>query len=63
MASFGRLPYLVDIDGTPFDVGRYRTSLARPVDAQATPDEAALRYQYRFAPPPPETPSVTKIIP
>ena len=63
MASFGRLPYLVDIDGTPFEVGRYRTSLARPVDAQATPDEAALRYQYRYAPPPPESPSVTKVTP
>ena len=42
---FGRLPYRVEIDGTPFEVGRYRTSLARPVDAQATPDEggAAIR--------------------
>ena len=63
LASFGRLPYLVDIDGTPFEIGRYRTSLARPVDAQATPDEAALRYIYKYAPPPSVTPSVTKIIP
>ena len=60
---FGRLPYRVEIDGVPFEVGRYRTSLARPVDASATPDEAALRYEYAFSAPDPETPTVTRLDP
>ena len=60
---FGRLPYRVSIDGVPYEIGRYRTSLARPVDAQATPDEAALRYEYRYAAPDPETPTVTRLDP
>ena len=60
---FGRLPYRVEIDGVPFEVGRYRTSLARPVDAQATPDEAALRFEYGFSAPDPESPTVTRLDP
>ena len=60
---FGRLPYRVEIDGTPFEVGRYRTSLARPVDAQATPDEAALRYEYGYSAPDLESPTVTRLDP
>ena len=62
-ARFGRLPYRVSVDGVPYEVGRYRTSLARPVDAQATPNEAALRFEYRFAAPDPETPTVTRLDP
>ena len=53
----------LEIDGVPYEVGRYRTSLARPVDAQATPNEAALRFEYRFAAPDPETPTVTRLDP
>ena len=60
---FGRLPYRVSVDGVPYEIGRYRTSLARPVDASSTPDEAALRYEYRFAAPDPETPTVTRLDP
>ena len=60
---FGRLPWRVSIDGVPYSVGRYRTSLARPVDAQATPDEAALRYEYGYAAPDPESPTVTRLDP
>ena len=63
MVSFGRLPYRVEIDGTPFEIGRYRTSLARPVDDPSTPNEAALRFQYRYAAPPPESPTVTQLNP
>ena len=60
---FGRVPWRVEIDGVPYEVGRYRTSLARPVDAQATPDEAALRFEYGYASPDPETPTVTRLDP
>ena len=60
---FGRLPYRVEIDGVPFEVGRYRTSLARPVDASSTPNEAALRYELGYASPDPETPTVTRLDP
>ena len=60
---FGRVPYRVEIDGVPFEVGRYRTSLARPVDASATPDEAALRFEYSYAAPMAETPTVTRLDP
>ena len=60
---FGRLPYRCQIDGTPYEVGRYRTSLARPVDASSTPNEAALRYEYGYAAPDPETPTVTRLDP
>ena len=60
---FGRLPYRVEIDGVPFEVGRYRTSLARPVDASATPDEAALRFEYGYAAPMAESPTVTRLDP
>ena len=60
---FGRLPYRVEIDGVPYEIGRYRTSLARPVDASSTPNEAALRYEYRYAAPDPETPTVTQLNP
>ena len=56
MVSFGRLPYRIDIDGAEYEVGRYRTMLARPVDVAATPLEAAFRVQYRYAPAPPEVP-------
>ena len=58
--SFGRLPYRCQVDGVPFEVGRYRTSLARPVDAIATPDEAALRFEYGYAAPMAETPTVPR---
>ena len=60
---FGRLPYRVSVDGVPYEIGRYRTSLARPVDAQATPDEAALRFEYGYAAPMAETPTVTRLDP
>ena len=60
---FGRLPYRVEVDGVPFEVGRYRTSLARPVDAADTPDQAALRFEYGFAAPQAETPTVTRLDP
>ena len=60
---FGRLPYRVEVDGVPYSVGRYRTSLARPVDASSTPNEAALRYEYGYAAPDPETPTVTRLDP
>ena len=61
MVSFGRLPYRIDIDGAEYEVGRYRTMLARPVDVAATPLEAAFRVQYRYAPAPPEVPVVTQV--
>ena len=60
---FGRLPYRVEVDGVPFSVGRYRTSLARPVDVADTPNEAALRYELGYAAPDPETPTVTRLDP
>ena len=60
---FGRVPYRVEIDGVPFEVGRYRTSLARPVDVADTPNEAALRYELGYASPDPETPTVTRLDP
>ena len=60
---FGRLPYRVEVDGVPHEIGRYRTSLARPVDASATPNEAALRYELGYASPDPETPTVTQLNP
>ena len=46
---------------TPYSVGRYRTSLPRPVDDPARPGEATLRFQYRFAAPPPGAPIVTQV--
>ena len=60
---FGRLPYRVEVDGTPYEIGRFRTSLARPVDASSTPNEAALRYELGYASPDPETPTVTRLDP
>ena len=62
MVSFGRLPYQITIDDAVYECGRYRSQLDRPVDAQATPLEAAFRIQYRFAPPPPEAPVVEQIL-
>ena len=62
-AHFGRLPYTVDVNGVQFDVGRYRTSLPRPVNEQATPDEAALRFIYKYAPAPAVSPVVNQIVP
>ena len=53
LASFGRLPYTITINGIPYDVGRYRTSLARPVEDPANLGQAALRFQYRYSAPPP----------
>ena len=61
LVHFGRLPYQILINGAAYDLGRYQTSLARPVDDAATPDEAALRFQYRYAPPPPAAPTVTLV--
>ena len=60
---FGRVSWRVEVDGVPYEIGRYRTSLARPVDAQATPDEAALRFEYGYAAPMAETPTVTRLDP
>ena len=62
MVSFGRLPYRIDIDGAEYEVGRYRSQLARPVDDAATPLEAAFRVQYRYAPAPPEVPVITQVL-
>ena len=62
-AHFGRLPYDVTINDVQFDIGRYRTSLPRPTDAQATPGEAALRFIYKYAPAPAVSPVVNQIIP
>ena len=53
LARFGAVAYTITINGIPYEVGRYRTSLARPVDDPANPDQAALRFQYRFSAPPP----------
>ena len=63
MVSFGRLPYTVDVNGAAYEVGRYRTMLDRPVDDPATPDEAAFRVQYRYAPAPAGVPTVTQVVP
>ena len=61
MVSFGRLPYEITIDDAEYEVGRYRTQLDRPVDDVATPNEAAWRVQYRYAPAPAEVPVVEKV--
>ena len=52
LQRFGATAYRITINGVPYDVGRYHTGLDRPVDVIATPNEAALRFQYRYAPPP-----------
>ena len=49
LQRFGATAYRITINGVPYDVGRYHTGLARPVDVIATPNEAALRFQYRFS--------------
>lgn len=61
LAVFGATAYTIVINETPYDVGRYRTQLARPIDDQASPDEAALRFQYRFSAPAPAAPVVEQI--
>ena len=61
MAMFGAVAYTIVINGIPYDVGRYRTSLARPVDDPANTDQAALRFQYRYSPPPPGAHVVTQV--
>ena len=62
LARFGAVNYTIVINGTPFLVGRYRTMLARPVDDPAAPDEAALRFQYRYAAPPAAAPVVEQVL-
>ena len=61
MAMFGAVAYTITINGIPYEVGRYRTSLARPVDDPANPDQAALRFQYRYSEPPPGAHVVTQV--
>ncbi len=61
--SFGRVPYEILIDDTHYEVGRYRTQLARPVDVPATDGEAAFRVQYRYSPAPARVPVVTQVVP
>ena len=63
MAVFGVLPYTLTINDVPFDVGRYRTSLARPVDDPDAMNEATLRFLYRYAGAPPAVPVVTRVDP
>ena len=62
LAHFGRLPYTVMIDGAQFDIGRYHTMLDRPADLQASPNQAALRFQYQYEARPAAVPTVTQVL-
>ena len=61
MRVIGRLPYSLLINGVPYELGRYLTSLARPVDVPATMGQAALRFRYRYAEPPPGAHEVEQV--
>ena len=61
LQSFGAVNYTIEINAVPYLVGRYHTQLQRPVDDPAAPDEAALRFQFRYSAPPPAAPVITQV--
>ena len=62
MQSFTRVAWTLTINDVPYEIGRYHTQLQRPVDLQPTPDQAALRFQFRYAAPAPSAPVVVQVL-
>ena len=61
LVHFGAVAWTIVVNGVPYLCGRYRTSLPRPVDDPANQNESALRFQFRYASPPPAPPVVTQV--
>ena len=54
--------YTVEIDHVPYLVGRFLTGLARPLGDPANPNQASLRFKWRYDSPAEATPTVTQVL-